>query len=264
MTKFFVLFLFATLLSSCVVIHSGNVSSGPLLNVKDQYVDIVVGEAKSVFIIGLGNLEQDHLVLDAKKDLFSKLHLRKNEYYSNFTTDISKKYIFGPFIQIIKATVSADILKSNDSSSVPVGMDYLKKINLGVKPLYKPKTSNLPLDRNRFNANQLANGDTVYYSSDAINYHLYLVNQIDKESVVLKATGPDYQNILVPLLKNSFYFKNAESGGFKNGMEVVIEVPDDFYSHPVKKKFTVLGFCNDFVLLISDNAYFVRQISSLK
>lgn len=50
--KTYCLFLILSVLfSSCFVIHRGNVSSGPLLNINDKYIDIAIGEAKSLYVL---------------------------------------------------------------------------------------------------------------------------------------------------------------------------------------------------------------------
>ncbi len=263
MKKILGCFLLIFFLSSCIVIHNGNVSAGPLLSAKDQYVNLVVGEAETALVFGLGKFDQDQLVLEAKKNLFSKLQLHKNEYYANFTCDINKKYVLGFFLQIIKATVSADVMRANDSSNNVIHMDYLRKLNISVNATQNTESIKQAATSKYFNGNQLVNGDTIFFSKDALNYNAYVVDQRDNEWVVLKAVGNDYQNILVPLLTNSFFFNHSDLPIVKIGMTFNIDVPDEYNTFPVKKTFKVIGVCNDLVLLKLNKLFVVREAISL-
>jgi hypothetical protein len=97
-------------LSSCMVIHSGNVSSGTLQNFNDEHVAIATGVSKSLIFFGLAGDYSNEMILDAKMNLFRNRPLREGEYYTNFTCDISRKIILGVFFET-RVTVSAEVLR---------------------------------------------------------------------------------------------------------------------------------------------------------
>jgi hypothetical protein len=66
------LLLFPLLMSSCLVINTGSVSSGPLLSVNDKYVDVATGECKSFTVLWIGGMHKKRMILQAKSRLVPK------------------------------------------------------------------------------------------------------------------------------------------------------------------------------------------------
>ena len=160
---FFIPLIF--ILNSCIVFHSGNISSGPLLKVNDSYQDIATGTSNSVFVLGIGSAANNQLVQAAKRNLYINRPLQKNEYYANFTVDVNRKIIL--FIAlIIHVTVNADVIRSNDSTNEVFGEPFLKKITpvLEVKNKYRYGLSNN-------DDYLLSNGDSVYFSRNKKDFN---------------------------------------------------------------------------------------------
>jgi hypothetical protein len=249
-------FIACLFFSSCIVIHSGNTSSGPLLSVKDQYVDIAEGRAKAIFVLGFGNLKNDRLVLNARKDMYSKRHLVPQEYYANLTTDISRKYILGTFIQLTRVTVSADVLKSGDITETVFADRFTKKIATPVKS--KTET---PLQEDNYSL--ITNGDSLYYSSDNNRYGLYVAAMKEKETLVLIPTQSTNKTILVSLPDNLFFIKNKTVNGIVSGQSKSFEVKDEFSSGFIPKTGLVLGLSNNTALIDCEKSFYVVPLTKL-
>jgi hypothetical protein len=244
-------------LSSCITSHNGTVSSGPLLHVSDKYVDISSGFSSSLFVFGIGNTSKQELINDAKKNLYTRRPLQKGEYYSNFTTDINKKWIF--FIaQKIVVSVSADVLVTGDTSSFGFGNAFSKKIMPFVPAPNKGAVSR------DFNGNVIVNGDSVYYSYNSKNYNLYTVSALDKESTILISSDPFYKNILVSLKQNYFFIKNDFGNPIKINGKVSIAVLDSFTDKFVDEEGFVMGYAANNALIKTSSGFHIVPIDKLK
>ena len=244
---------FSLFLSSCISFHSGSVSSGPLLHSSDQYSDIASGTSRSVFVLGFGNSKKIKLVQEAKKNLYLFRPLHKNEYYANFTTDINKKIIF--FVAgIIDVSVSADVLKSNDTTTAGFSNLFNSKIKPGI-------TIN---NNNPQKPITLLNGDSVYYSSNTKNYNLYTVSSLDKQTAVLNSVNPAFKNTLVPIAENTFFIKTGTFNNFKAGDKLETEVFDKFYNTFKKETCIIYGFSENTVLVKNTDGFYIIPREKLK
>jgi len=227
--KIFFVVIGTAFFSSCLIVHKGNVSSGPLLNINDRYVDIASGEAKSYLVFGIGGYENDVLLLDAKKNLFKNRPLAKNEYYANFTSDISRKYIVFPIVAINKVTLSAEVLKTNITDTNYLFFNDKRVLKIDeintVDNTNLEKIGNVELNTKR--RKEINTGDSVYfYSMSLKKFNLYVATEIDKENVMLKPIDKTIKNVLTSL-NNTFYYKNIEFNNLKYGDKVSIEIEDD-------------------------------------
>jgi hypothetical protein len=255
--KYLLFGLIAFVMHSCIVFHSGSVNSGPLLNSNDKYIDIAQGTSKSVFIFGIGNAKKQQLINDAKKDLYTRRSLEKGEYYSNFTTDINKKWIF--FIaQKIDVSVSADILATGDTSSYGFGNAFSKKITPFVPARKKGVISS------DFNGNLIINGDSVYYSYNSKNYNLYVVTSLDKESTVLISSDPAYKSILVSVKQNHFFIKKDLGNTIKINDKTTIAVLDSYTEKFVDEEGYLMGCAANSALVKTKSGFHVVSINKLK
>jgi hypothetical protein len=249
-----VVFLF---LSSCITSHNGTVSSGPLIHPSDKYLDISSGFASSVFVLGIGNGSKQQLVNDAKKKLYTKRPLQKGEYYSNFTTDINKKWMFF-IVQKIAVSVSADILVTGDTSSYGFGSAFSKKITPFVPAKNKGVVSP------DFNGNVIINGDSVYYSYNAKNYNLYVVSSLDNESAVLLSSDPAYKSILVSVKQNYFFIKKDMGNSIKINDKATIAVLDLDAKRFIDEEGLVMGYAGNNALIKTKSGFHVAPTDKLK
>lgn len=254
MKQLIILFIIAFYFNSCVVLNSGNISSGPLLNSSDSYIDHATGESENLFIFGLGNLNKDKLLFEAKKNMYLNRPLKSNEYYSNFTSDISKKIMFG-IIFFTKATVSADVMKSNNNDTLIFSESFRKKIT----PFVEPKSKLKP-----FVQTAAENGDTLYFSLNGNNYQLYVASFADKNSVILIPQFPESQNILVSNEKNLFFFKHKLNGDYKSGEVVKGEARDSFDNSIIAYEYKLLGFSKEKVLLQTADGFMTLPFNKIQ
>lgn len=245
------------LFSSCLVFHSGNVSSGPYLSKDDHFTDIGLGTAKSVFVLGFGNLSTDDLLIKAKNNLYFNRPLAGNEYYANMSTAITNKYIFF-VIHCTKVTVSADILQSRDTSKEMFSKNFRRLLG---SEKYLEKSTLQKSKPQRLNGNILLPADSVYFAADEMNYRQYTVMSVDKESVLLKAVLPEDKNLLVSL-KKTFFLKNFELGAYKHGTRAMAEfwTANGEYNAEV----IVLGVSEDHVLVKRGTGFFVFTPAKLR
>ncbi len=113
------------ILSSCVVTHTGNISSSSIgKNV--VYEDIALGVSQSNKLLGLGGASQDAMVLEAKRELIKNRSLKSNEEYVNFTVDF-KKTVWPLFVQD-KVTVTADVIRFTIDTTKIYSDTYMNKV----------------------------------------------------------------------------------------------------------------------------------------
>jgi hypothetical protein len=108
--------------SSCIAFHTGNVSTG-------QHIDcplmcIATGKSNTLKIFGIGGLNKEALILEAKKDLYMKFPYQKGIKLSNFSVDFKDSYVF--FVNKTTATVSADVYNCNilEIDTLPINGIY--------------------------------------------------------------------------------------------------------------------------------------------
>ncbi|MCH2215148.1 MAG: hypothetical protein MK086_08265 [Flavobacteriales bacterium] len=99
--------LIIPLLCSCAV-HTGMMTGNANLNSKSEIVNIASGEAKAVYILGIGGLDSKSLVKDAKDNLYINYPILKGQAYANITVDSHFAYYFLAAVHTI--TVTADIV----------------------------------------------------------------------------------------------------------------------------------------------------------
>ena len=113
MKKFTGFILFMLLLSSCAF-HHGMMTSNPNYNSPDyELSSMALGTSETVKFLGIGGLEKDALVLEAKKNMYAGFPLEKGQSYANLTVDFKNSY----FIIFSKTlvTISADIVRPTEA-----------------------------------------------------------------------------------------------------------------------------------------------------
>lgn len=214
-TKIIYLLFSCIILSSCIVFHSGNITSGPLLNINDRYVDIATGSASSLNMFGFINIGGQTLLLEAKKNLFENRPLNKNEYYSNFTADISKSWILGFFLNT-KVIVSAEVLRLKDSLAQPFTKDFKNVSQIATSDSY------FITEKDTFYHNEI-----IYYSlKGQYRFRKAKIISIKGHLINLKAIHFTSLNELVNMYECSFYSASKSYAGLISGDSVEVEKND--------------------------------------
>ena len=102
-------FVYAILFSSCAF-HVGNMTGSTILSTNNfKYIKFVKGEAKTIKLFGIGGLEKEALIAEAKNDLIQKYPLKDGQALANITIDF--KTTLKILIIETKVTITADIVE---------------------------------------------------------------------------------------------------------------------------------------------------------
>lgn len=85
--------------------HTGNISTGSYIDC--PLLRLETGTAKATIFFGIGGLSKDALILEAKKNLISKINFKNNLKITNYTVDYKNTYFL--FYHSNTVTVSAEI-----------------------------------------------------------------------------------------------------------------------------------------------------------
>lgn len=100
--------LLATLATSCAY-HVGNVSTGSHIDCPMRY--IATGTAQTHKVLGIGGINKEALIVEAKQELYQKFPYQKDVKLSNFSVDY--QFTFWLLYSRTKVTVSADVYDCN-------------------------------------------------------------------------------------------------------------------------------------------------------
>jgi hypothetical protein len=90
---------------------SSNAQFGP----EAEIVDFAYGSAKTVHVFGIGGLNTESLVKDAKANMYAVHPLAKGQAYANLSVDFATKFFF--FVVVTKVKLSADIIETGSERS---------------------------------------------------------------------------------------------------------------------------------------------------
>ena len=108
-----------TIITSCVAFHSGYmVNSAALSTSNFTYVKMnVEGKSDAVYVLGIGGLDREALVNDAKQKLLESNPLKDNQTLANLTVNFKNEYYFG-IVYIKTCRVTADIVEFKQIETV--------------------------------------------------------------------------------------------------------------------------------------------------
>ena len=111
MKKFILSSSLSLLLSSCMVIHNGQMAGiSPVTENNFSYKQNAYGSAMVTYVLGMGGFNKTGLVREAKNDLIQNFPVNDGEALVNFTLDFDTSYYLGIVITQ-KVVVTADIIK---------------------------------------------------------------------------------------------------------------------------------------------------------
>ncbi|TAH25901.1 MAG: hypothetical protein EAZ07_05890 [Cytophagales bacterium] len=224
--KIILLYLFTlSIMSSCAV-HSGNISTGSSMD--GQLKDVVTGEASTRKILGIGGMNKNGLILEAKRDLYNKYKQNKNIKLTNFSVDFKTTYYLF-FYSTTLATVSADLYDYNQSIT-----DFPKDI---MPPL---------------NGGIVAGDSIIYEFKKFYRGILYSTTKRGKFNIVFKNTNGD---LITHKVEQSTIYKTASHSenkiyfGFNIGDTKFIDVYVANLNVKVTKPCKVIGLNNKRLLV---------------
>lgn len=126
-------FFLLLLLSSCAF-HSGIMTSSvALTDANFKIVGLAHGNAHTLKVLGIGGLDKDALVLEAKTDMYKKYPLPKGQVFANITVDFKNSFLI--LFTETKVTVSADIIAMGEQAE---STGSLQNENKGANDYYNP------------------------------------------------------------------------------------------------------------------------------
>ncbi|MCZ4407554.1 hypothetical protein O3Q51_01950 [Cryomorphaceae bacterium 1068] len=106
----------ATLILSSCAIHTGNTSSNAAVTDDNfRIMDLAIGQAQTKQVFGIGGLNPDALVLEAKTAMYRNYPLEAGQIYANVTVDYKRSFYL--IVVTTMVTVSADVVQFNPSES---------------------------------------------------------------------------------------------------------------------------------------------------
>ena len=107
--------LLMSIMSSCAF-HSGVFTNSTCLSTNNfKIMRLAKGEAKTTKIFGIGGLDKNALVFEAKKDLYANYPLKENQTLANVTVDFKNSIML--FVMETKVTMTADIVEFGDRTT---------------------------------------------------------------------------------------------------------------------------------------------------
>ena len=111
MKKFILASTLSLLLSSCMVIHNGQMAGvSPATENNFSYKQNAYGIAEVTYVLGIGGFNKTGLVREAKNNLIENFPVNNGEALVNFTVDFDTSYYLGLVITQ-KVVVIADLIK---------------------------------------------------------------------------------------------------------------------------------------------------------
>lgn len=100
------------LLTSCAAGLSGNMSGSASLNSANfSYAQKnVQGQSKATYILGIGGMNREAIVNEAKERMMENTPLKDNQALANLSVDFKRSSFFG-IVNTVKCYVSADIVE---------------------------------------------------------------------------------------------------------------------------------------------------------
>jgi hypothetical protein len=235
MKKIFLIILSAVLISSCAF-HSGNISSGSTVDC--PFKTIVTGTSYTDKIFGLGGLDKNALIVEAKQDLYNHYLSNKNIKLTNFSVDFKNTYIL--FYSKTKVTVSADLYDCSPASA-SLDTNVTDKEHIAKTPLlegwtvgdsiiYELEYAQEAYFKGKFEGLLKNNRCKIFYKS---RYGQYLNRKIDLVNIYKITKHPENKN----------YF------GYEIGEKGFVEVYQSSSKTKVLKQCTVVGLNKNRLLI---------------
>jgi len=113
LVKLAIVFLIVPFFTSCIATHMGTMSGSASLNAPNFTYNKkdVSGVAKAVYVLGIGGVAKESLIIEAKKNMLRSNPLLQNQALANVTVSYKSTGFLGYLITTVECTVSADIVE---------------------------------------------------------------------------------------------------------------------------------------------------------
>jgi hypothetical protein len=116
----FALSLFSVLFSGCAF-HSGHVTTAPY-GANFTYLEQAFGQAKTLKVLGIGSINRNALINEARQAMMANRPIATNEGYANVSVDIKNGYYL--LFSKTTVTVSADIIAYSANPPARMAQTY--------------------------------------------------------------------------------------------------------------------------------------------
>lgn len=235
MKKLFIL-ISSIYLSSCAF-HNGNISSSSFSK-NVVYEDRAFGVSMTKKIFGIGGLNHDALILEAKNEMMNSRPLKANEQYANLAYDIKNTYVL--MVLTTKVTISADVVKLVDGEQPYVYSET-----------YKSKISKQKFQNDLFNI-----GDSVMFEDSKSRGTILSLSANGKVRVKLNNSSNNFKTKNVDIHK-LFNLKKSYKG-------LNINQIYSYNQNYILKEVKVLAFGLDQILVqdmnLEERIYIIKYI----
>jgi hypothetical protein len=204
-----IVILLLFLCNSCAF-HKGVMTGNASLQGSNfEIIDMATGKASTVKVLGIGGLNKNALVLEAKRDLYSKYPLSIGQAFANVSVDFKNSYIL--VVSITDVTISADIVQFFEKGNY---QDTLQTIfhRRPEKVLAKPIENKSRPVRLTEEESKLVNkytGDPVRFVSDSRVANGYIVKSTVNDHVFyVKQSINERSATIHKLSKGEVFFMN--------------------------------------------------------
>lgn len=111
--KLSLVFFIFPLLSGCIASHVGNMTGSASLDAPNFMYkkQDVYGTSKAVYVLGIGGVARQSLILEAKRNMLKANPLRNNQALANVAVSYKSSAFLGFIVTTVNCTVSADIVE---------------------------------------------------------------------------------------------------------------------------------------------------------
>lgn len=244
-----IVILILFLCNSCAFHKGVMTGNASLQGTNFELIDMATGKASTVKVLGIGGLNKNALVLEAKRDLYSNYPLSIGQAFANVTVDFKNSYIL--VVSITDVTISADIVQFFEKGNY---QDTLQTIfhRRPEKVLAKPIENKARPVRLTEEENKLVNkytGDPVRFVSDNRVANGYIVKSTINDHVFyVKQSINERSATIHKLSKGEVFFVNNE---IEKGTELEIGDKIEYSDDNVVKSGKIVGFGFENILVQS-------------
>lgn len=204
--KFSLIFLIFSILTGCIASHVGIMSGSASLDAPNftYKKQNVFGEAQATYVLGIGGVARQSLIIEAKKNMLKANPLLSNQALANVSVSYKSTGFLGFIVRTVKCDVSADIV---DFSPIQTDFSQSQFQNL-TSVLSKDNSSTVDIKTE--NKNTEINTEASIKVGDKVKIINYFSNPVDG-----KVIGIQKGNYIVEYKKSNNKTKQVKVLGFQ-------------------------------------------------
>jgi hypothetical protein len=204
--KFSLIFLIFSILTGCIASHVGSMSGSASLDAPNFMYkkQNVFGEAQATYVLGIGGVARQSLIVEAKKNMLKANPLLKNQALANVSVSYKSTGFLGFIVTTVKCDVSADIVEFG-----PLQTDFSQSQSQNLTSVLSKDNSSTAGIKTE-NKNTEINTDASIKVGDKVKIINYFSNPVDGK--VIEIQNGDY---IVEYKKSNNKTKQVKVLGFQ-------------------------------------------------